>query len=127
MNNQVYLNLALSIGAVLSLVAMQSPNQLQQTVRADCDLPGENHDDNSPSTKEGKEMIHEDNASACEIAKACDAMEIDVKLDSDDLEEAHFYQIADSELKEELEEVAEEGHGADGIECYEIMYAVEEA
>jgi hypothetical protein len=125
MNNQVYLNLALSIGAVLALAVMQSPNQ--QTVRADCDLPGESHGDNSPSTKEGKEMIHEENASACEIAKACDSMEIDIKVDSDDLEEAHFYQVAHSELKEELEEVAEEGHGADGIECYELEYAVEEA
>jgi hypothetical protein len=125
MNKQMFFNIVLSIGAVLSLAVMQSPNQ--QVARADCDLPGENHDDNSPSTKEGKEMIHEEKASACEIAKACDAMEIEVKLDSDELDEAHFYQIADSELKEELEEVAEEGHGADGIECYELEYAVEEA
>ena len=118
MMNIFYLGLALSIVAGFLIPA---------PVNADCDLPEEDHGDNSPSSKEGKEMIHEEKATACEIAKACDAMEIKVKIDSDELEQTHFYQVAHSELKEELEEVAEEGHGASGIECYEIIYSVEEA
>jgi hypothetical protein len=118
MMNKIYLGLALSIFAGFFAVPAN--------VSADCDLPKEDHGDNSPSSKEGKEMIHEEKATACEIAKACDAMEIKIKVDNDELDNAHFYQVADSDLKEELEEVAEEGHGADGIECYEIEYAIEE-
>jgi hypothetical protein len=66
-------------------------------------------------------------ATACQLAKKCDSMEIKIKVDSDELKDKHFYKMADSDLKKELNEAAEDGHGADGIECYELEYAVEEA
>jgi hypothetical protein len=113
--------LTLLAGVVCASLSLQIPQ-----ARADCDLPGTSHGDNSPSSKEGKKMI-EKGASACQLAKKCDAMEIKIKVDSDELKDTHFYKMADGDLKDELEEAAEEGHGADGIECYELEYAVEEA
>jgi len=39
------------------------------------------HDDNKPSSKEGKKLI-DSGADVCEVAKKCDHMEIDVKIDN---------------------------------------------
>jgi hypothetical protein len=116
-----YILSTLLAGVICASLGLQIP-----AVSADCDLPGTSHGDNSPSKKEGKKMI-EKGASACQLAKKCDAMEIKIKVDSDELKDTHFYKMAHDDLKDELEEVAEEGHGADGIECYELEYAVEEA
>ena len=66
-------------------------------------------------------------ASVCEIAKACDAMKIDVSIDNKkELHSTQMYQGAPSHIQKELDEYAEHGHGHDSpnIVCYEIEYAV---
>ena len=123
MNTTVYLVLAFSIGALSLFTLTVPPNHI---VKAECDLPGTSHGDNNPSENKGDKML-EQGASACEIAKACDAMKIDVSIKNEEhLKDTPMYQIAPDEIQEELEEYAQDGSGHDNpdIVCYEVEDAV---
>ena len=87
---------------------------------------GTAHEDNSPSSKKGKAMI-ESGASICEIAKACDHMEIDIAIkNADALHKTSMYKNAPEKYQKELDEYAEHGRGHDNpnLICYEVEYAV---
>jgi hypothetical protein len=111
----------LSVLAATGLISILSTNQ---TVVADCNMPGNSHGDNSPSEKQGWKMIN-GGATACDIAKACDAMKIDVYIKSEDkLHNTVFYQDASSHVQKELDEYMKDGNGHHGIVCYEIEESV---
>jgi len=87
---------------------------------------GEGHDDNKPSSKEAKKLI-DNGASVCEIAKKCDHMEIDVKIDNKkELHTTSMYQNAPAKVQDELDEYAKHGHGHDNpnLKCYEIEASI---
>ena len=90
-----------------------------QNVRADCNLPGTSHGDNSPSEKKGEKMV-EAGASACEIAKSCDAMKISIDIEKDELHDTNVYQLASGNEQDDMDNAVKEGHGADGLYCYEL-------
>ena len=92
----------------------------------DCKLPGTNHGDNKPLTWKGNKML-DSGASVCEIAKKCDAMEIDIKIsDKTELHKTQMYQDATTKQQKELDEYATHGKGHDNpnLKCYEIQYVV---
>jgi len=87
---------------------------------------GEGHDDNKPSTKKGEELI-KNGADVCTVAKKCDHMEIDVKIDNKkELHETEMYQNAPAKIQKELDEYADHGHGHDNpnLVCYEVEESI---
>lgn len=116
------------LSSVIAAMLLLSFTNIHTYAQKDCKMPGTAHDDNSPSTSKGWKMIKA-GASVCELAKACDAMEIDVKIkDKDQLHTLVFYNHAPSDVKKELDEYAEHGRGHDSpnIVCYEIEQSVNE-
>ena len=110
---------AIAVGVFL-LLAIGNAGLKSNTTYADCKMPGNNHDDNSPSEKKGEKMI-EAGASVCEIAKKCDTMSISIDIDSKkELHETVMYQNASNHVQKELDNAMKEGHGHDGLYCYEI-------
>jgi len=117
--------MALLVGVIAFLVG---PDDVSGAKCGKMKWTGEGHDDNKPSTKEAKKLI-DSGADVCEVAKKCDHMEIDVKIDNKkELHETDMYQNAPAKVQEELDEYAEHGHGHDNpnLKCYEIEEAVKE-
>ena len=112
------------IGLLLAIVVIHPPLASGEK----CKLPGTKHDDNKPSEKKAEQLIKE-GADVCTLAKKCDSMEIKVEIkDKAELHSKTFYKSASDDVKKELTEYSEKGHGHDSpnIVCYEIQEAINE-
>lgn len=91
-----------------------------------CDLKGKDHDDNNPSSKEFKKIAY--TGSMCDIAKCVDVEKCDnhTKVDWDKFKDSPAYKNASDKVKEEADEYAEKGNGAEGFVGYEILQIMEE-
>lgn len=124
--NLVLSTLALSIGAVFFLVPMQA--NADDTIKCGgMKWTDKGHDDNNPSSKKFYQMAY--HASICDLAKCVDhsACADHEKVNIDKFKDSPAYVNANDEQQKELDESMEEGHGADGLVGYEILYAVEES
>mgnify|MGYP006955650960 CR=1 FL=1 len=84
------------------------------------------HGDNNPSSKKFYQMAY--HASLCDLAKCVDNSECadHDKVNIDKFKQAPAYTQATDKQQKELDEYMKDGHGADGLVGYEILYAISE-
>ena len=88
-------------------------------------MPGKNHDDNSPSEKEFKDLVFDESATLCEVAYCYDNHECKGELEEherDEFEDSIAYMASSEEQQECLDDRYDlPDGGSEALQAYELF------
>lgn len=121
-------SLSLGLLLIISAVGVSILGQPVHTYAQKCDLPGENHSDWNPSSRQFLKVAYSAD-SLCDIAVCVDKGDCanHTKLDWNRFIKSPAFLGATEEQQEDLINYHKHGSGADGMVGYEILDIVQES